>query len=57
MLIKCHCGKEFVFEAGEQKFYEEKGFPLAKRCIECRAKKRQDRLKLEIDESLNKNVY
>jgi hypothetical protein len=57
MLIKCHCGKEFEFEAGEQEFYAQKGFPLPKRCAECRKKKREERLKLEIDEGLEKNVY
>ena len=37
-LICKDCGKEFIFTAGEQEFYAEKGFvnePL--RCKECRA--------------------
>ena len=31
------CGKEFVFTAGEQEFYAEKGFQNEpQRCRECR---------------------
>lgn len=31
------CGKEFVFTAGEQEFYAEKGFEHEPtRCLECR---------------------
>lgn len=36
------CGKEFVFTAGEQEFYAEKGFtnkPV--RCADCRRAKKQ----------------
>ena len=44
--LKCKdCNKEFVFTAGEQQFYAEKGFtnqPV--RCKECRnAKKQQNK--------------
>ncbi len=38
------CGKEFIFSAGEQEFYAEKGFenePV--RCRDCRDKRRRDR--------------
>ena len=37
--LKCKdCGKEFVFTAGEQEFYAEKGFQNEpQRCKECRA--------------------
>lgn len=38
------CGKEFVFTAGEQRFYEEKGFtnkPV--RCKECREARKAQR--------------
>ncbi len=38
------CGKEFIFTAGEQEFYAEKGFehdPL--RCRDCRDKRRHSR--------------
>lgn len=34
------CGKQFAFTAGEQEFYEEKGFTPPKRCPECRAAKK-----------------
>ena len=36
------CGNEFVFTAGEQEFYKEKGFENEpKRCPDCRRKKKQ----------------
>lgn len=36
------CGREFVFTAGEQKFYHEKGFENdPKRCPECRAARKR----------------
>ncbi|MDY3845314.1 MAG: zinc-ribbon domain containing protein [Eubacteriales bacterium] len=37
--LKCkECGKDFVFTAGEQEFYAEKGFQNEpQRCKECRA--------------------
>lgn len=35
------CGKSFVFTAGEQQFYSEKGFENEpKRCKECRDRKK-----------------
>jgi hypothetical protein len=36
--IKCSdCGEEFVFTAGEQEFFDSKGFTnLPKRCAKCR---------------------
>ncbi|MBU1089462.1 zinc-ribbon domain containing protein [Patescibacteria group bacterium] len=34
------CGKDFIFTAGEQEFYEEKGFTPPKRCPDCRAAKK-----------------
>ena len=41
--IKCKdCGEEFVFTAGEQQFYAEKGFsnqPV--RCANCRKARKQ----------------
>ena len=38
------CGNEFVFTAGEQEFYAEKGFDNApERCKECRAKRKANR--------------
>jgi len=44
-LICKDCGKEFVFTAGEQEFYAEKGFENEpQRCKECRvARKAQIR--------------
>ena len=37
-LVCRECGKEFVFSASEQEFYEEKGFKNEPgRCPECRA--------------------
>ena len=40
--LKCKdCGKEFVFSAGEQEFYAEKGFQnQPQRCRDCRAAKK-----------------
>lgn len=35
------CGEEFVFTAGEQQFYAEKGFSDPVRCKECRDKRKQ----------------
>ena len=41
MTIKCQdCGKDFIFTESEQKFYEEKGFTLPKRCKDCRNKRK-----------------
>ncbi len=43
--IKCvDCGEEFTFTAGEQAFYQEKGFTNEpKRCKACRDKKKAQR--------------
>lgn len=45
LLLTCRdCGKEFVFTAGEQEFYSQKGFlhnPV--RCPACRRARRQPR--------------
>ena len=41
-LVCRDCGKEFVFSASEQEFYQKKGFenePV--RCPDCRALKKQ----------------
>ena len=35
-IICADCEKPFIFEAGEQKFFAEKGFTLPKRCKPCR---------------------
>lgn len=43
-LICKDCGKEFVFTAGEQEFYAEKGFQNEPtRCKECRQAKKDSR--------------
>lgn len=41
--LKCReCGEEFVFTAGEQQFYEEKGFTSQPvRCPACRKARKQ----------------
>ena len=43
--LECQdCGKEFIFTAGEQAFYKEKGFDNEpKRCKECREKRKAAR--------------
>ena len=43
-LVCRDCGKEFVFTAGEQEFYAEKGFQNEpSRCRECRIAKKTQR--------------
>jgi hypothetical protein len=40
-MLKClDCKNEFVFDEGEQKFFETKGFTPPKRCPTCRKKVR-----------------
>ena len=43
--LQCRdCGADFIFTAGEQEFYAEKGFtnePL--RCNDCRSRRRRER--------------
>lgn len=43
--LQCRdCGMEFVFTAGEQEFYAEKGFTNEPgRCNDCRLRKRRER--------------
>jgi CxxC-x17-CxxC domain-containing protein len=40
-LVCQDCGKEFVFSASEQEFFEKKGFQPPKRCPDCRKAKKQ----------------
>ncbi|MCX6806539.1 MAG: zinc-ribbon domain-containing protein [Candidatus Berkelbacteria bacterium] len=40
-LVCQDCGKEFVFTANDQKFFEEKGYQPPKRCPDCRKAKKQ----------------
>jgi hypothetical protein len=37
------CGQDFVFTAGEQEFFQTKGFSEPVRCKECRSKRNSDR--------------
>lgn len=37
------CGAQFTFTAGEQEFYETKGFTPPKRCPACRQNKKETR--------------
>ena len=40
----CDCGEDFVFTAGEQEFYAEKGFVNEpKRCKSCRDKRKSEK--------------
>jgi hypothetical protein len=41
--IEAGCGRTFIFEAGEQKFYAEKGFTPPKRCKPCRDERKAQR--------------
>ena len=53
-LICKDCGKEFIFTAGEQEFYESKGFTNEpQRCKECRnARKNSMKAEREIHETV-----
>lgn len=43
-LVCADCGKDFIFSAGEQAFYKERGLTNEpKRCKECRDKKKAER--------------
>ena len=43
-LVCKDCGKEFIFSAGEQEFYAEKGFENEPtRCRDCRGKRKRTR--------------
>lgn len=45
-LVCKDCGAEFIFTAGEQEFYEEKGLKHEPaRCKECRQKRKAERMK------------
>lgn len=37
------CGQEFVFTAGEQEFYQQRGFSEPQRCNDCRAARKTQR--------------
>ncbi len=41
MIIKCvDCGNDFVFTAGNQVYFADKGMAVPKRCDRCRLKRR-----------------
>jgi CxxC-x17-CxxC domain-containing protein len=42
-LVCRDCGREFMFTAGEQAFYAERGFVPPTRCVTCRATRRAER--------------
>lgn len=43
--VQClDCGQMFIIEAGEQEFFKSKGFSLPKRCQECRAKRKIEKM-------------
>ena len=47
-LVCQDCGNEFVFTAGEQEFYKEKGLDNEpKRCKECRNKRKAKRTNIQ----------
>ena len=47
-LVCQDCGNEFVFTAGEQEFYKEKGLDNEpKRCKECRNKRKATRTNIQ----------
>jgi len=37
------CNEDFIFTAGEQDFFEEKGFDEPKRCKDCRDRKKSEK--------------
>jgi CxxC-x17-CxxC domain-containing protein len=42
--ITCRdCGQEFTFTAGEQAFYQERGYSEPQRCASCRAERKAQR--------------
>lgn len=44
MMLECQdCKQEFIFEEGEQAFFESKGYTPPKRCKPCRDKKKAQR--------------
>ena len=44
LLLTCSdCGQEFVFTAGEQQFFQERGYSSPRRCKPCRQAKQSCR--------------
>lgn len=42
-LVCQDCGKEFIFSAADQQFFQEKGYQPPKRCPDCRKAKKAQR--------------
>lgn len=52
-LVCKDCGNEFVFTAGEQEFYEEKGFQNEpQRCNDCRRERKQNSRNREMHDAV-----
>ncbi len=44
MMLECQdCKQEFLFEEGEQQFFESKGYTPPKRCRPCRKKRKEQK--------------
>ena len=46
------CGATFIFEAGEQAFFAEKGFTPPKRCKPCRQRKKAEKQSRDNDRAV-----
>lgn len=46
-IICVDCGKEFVFDKGQQEFFNDKGLKTPKRCKQCSKKRREFFLNLK----------
>lgn len=46
-IICLECREDFIFDVGEQEFFQEKGFVEPKRCPNCRRKRREEKEKKE----------
>jgi hypothetical protein len=42
-LMCSDCEEDFIFTAGEQEFFEEKGFDEPKRCKDCRDRRKAEK--------------
>lgn len=56
-LVCKDCKKEFDYTVGEQKFYEDKGFPAPIRCKECRDAKKARNLERKQDNSSTEDTF
>lgn len=46
------CGTDFMFTAGEQEFFSQKGFSEPTRCPACRAARKMERMRSQTEESV-----